>query len=566
MVENYLAAELSSRFEMRMVSMIRFVLAFFALFIVFLHPTEPVRFIFQTYLALIFYTLYSATIYIFAHYEKQIIKPFFKYSHWADALWCLLLIYLTNGTSSIFYFFLFFVILNASFSNGYLTGLKVTLVSAVGLTLIGFSENEFELGGFLLRITCLIALGYLMSFRGGYEIRTGRRLSLLRDISMLSNPRFGINRTIDLNLELLRSFYEADGCLLIMKDAETDDYIFRRSYRNNPETAMQPCSLSPQFTQNFFSLPENYAVIYQKRKYPFFARLKRLYVFNLPDRKSRPEKAETFDVIAEKLDANSFLTVPVYYRKVPSGRIFVFSRRFCLFDQTDLDFLLQAVNQLTAIIENIQLVDHLASNAAEQELKKIVRDIHDSIIQSYIGLQIGIDSLVQISNEKEDIKHKDSKKKKILKDHIDRLGKLGEKGMEDLRKYVHGLSHGIGSEGGLMPAINRYSEKFTKATGINVEIRVEDKIQITDPLAAEIFQIITEALSNVRRHTDSPSAFIEVVTGKDKITLAIGNNKNDNAYINFSPQSIAERVESLGGFLQIEQPDKKTVIRLEIPL
>ncbi|HEY0461089.1 MAG TPA: hypothetical protein VGC97_18280 [Pyrinomonadaceae bacterium] len=351
-----------------------------------------------------------------------------------------------------------------------------------------------------------------------------------------------------------------------MKDAETDDYIFRRSYRNNPETAMQPCSLSPQFTQNFFSLPENYAVIYQKRKYPFFARLKRLYVFNLPDRKSRPEKAETFDVIAEKLDANSFLTVPVYYRKVPSGRIFVFSRRFCLFDQTDLDFLLQAVNQLTAIIENIQLVDHLASNAAEQELKKIVRDIHDSIIQSYIGLQIGIDSLVQISNEKEDIKHKDSKKKKILKDHIDRLGKLGEKGMEDLRKYVHGLSHGIGSEGGLMPAINRYSEKFTKATGINVEIRVEDKIQITDPLAAEIFQIITEALSNVRRHTDSPSAFIEVVTGKDKITLAIGNNKNDNAYINFSPQSIAERVESLGGFLQIEQPDKKTVIRLEIPL
>src|SRR5215204_2421406 len=104
MLENYLAAELSSWFEMRRVSMIRFVLAFFALFIVFLHPTEPARFISQTYLALIFYTLYNATIYIFALYEKQIIKPFFNYSHWADVLWCLLLIYLTNGTSSIFYF------------------------------------------------------------------------------------------------------------------------------------------------------------------------------------------------------------------------------------------------------------------------------------------------------------------------------------------------------------------------------------------------------------------------------------------------------------------------------
>ncbi|MFD2270613.1 hypothetical protein ACFS07_04395 [Undibacterium arcticum] len=62
--------------------------------------------------------------------------------------------------------------------------------------------TEAEISRLLLRTTFLLALGYMIAYWGGSEVaQKKRRLALLRDVSQLSNPRFGVDHTIASVLE-----------------------------------------------------------------------------------------------------------------------------------------------------------------------------------------------------------------------------------------------------------------------------------------------------------------------------------------------------------------------------
>jgi len=121
-----------------------------------------------------------------------------------------MLISLSSGTSSIFFFFFFFPILVASFLGGFASGLRVVIVSSVLFTIIGYTTApkgpQFELNRFLLRPIYLLVLGYMIAYWGGFEIEMRRRLGLLKEVSSISNPRFGINHTIGMVLQRLLKF------------------------------------------------------------------------------------------------------------------------------------------------------------------------------------------------------------------------------------------------------------------------------------------------------------------------------------------------------------------------
>src|SRR5215208_6885214 len=88
----------------RMIAAMRLVLASSALLIIHLDPSEPDRYVPITYAALILYTLYSAALYIITMRQGRAAQSIERWSHWADVGWYLMLIALSSGTSSIFYF------------------------------------------------------------------------------------------------------------------------------------------------------------------------------------------------------------------------------------------------------------------------------------------------------------------------------------------------------------------------------------------------------------------------------------------------------------------------------
>src|SRR5205814_1721557 len=121
-----------------MIAAMRLVLASAGLLIIYIDPAEPDRYVAVTYTALVLYVIYSATLYTLALRRSLRLQSVRNLTHWIDVGWYTLLVALSNGTNSIFFFGFYFAILVASFRWGFASGLRVTLVSTALFALVGF--------------------------------------------------------------------------------------------------------------------------------------------------------------------------------------------------------------------------------------------------------------------------------------------------------------------------------------------------------------------------------------------------------------------------------------------
>ena len=534
----------------------RLVLACSALFIILLEPSQPNRLVVVTYTTLSLYALYSMLILLLARSESPLIPSVRHWAHWADVAWYLGLIALSSGTSSIFFFFFFFAILVASFRFGFGPGFQVTVVSAVLFTIIGYLTAPrgpaFELDRFLLRPVYLLVLGYMMAYWGGSETALKRRLALLKELGTLSNPRFGVDHTIGSLMEHLRAFYSADACLLVTVGIATDEYRLRRVVEHTSEGRIGDAPIPQELGSQLLALPAALAAVYagesRWRARTHYA------AYDVTTGNHTAAGRDASAVIAETLDGGSFITVPMSHHTEQSGRLYLTRQR--AFHAADLGFLMQVVTHVMPIIENIRLVDRLTSDAAEEAQKRIARDLHDSVIQPYIGLQMGLAACRQ----------------KLAPDNtatrdIERLVELTRESIADLRGYVHGLREGGARVGSLLAALQRYTARFTDATGITVEVISTADLHITEQLATQVFQMAVEGLSNVRRHTDARQAAIKLMQDAGHLSVRIENaNTNGAAPVSFRPRSISERAATLGGHAAVEQYNGTTCVVVDIPL
>jgi signal transduction histidine kinase len=383
----------------RVTAMMRLVLALSALLITYIDPSAPNRLVEVTHATLSLYTVYSVALYIIVQRHDALEASISRWSHWVDVGWYVVFIALSGGTSSIFFFFFFFAILVASFRWGFRSGLRVVVASAILFTAVGYAAApegpNFELNRFLLRPIYLFVFGYMMAYWGGYEITLKRRLALLKAINTLANPRFGVDRTTGWLMERLRSFYAADACMLVMADPATGEYHMRRADCHDPERAMHIEPIPEQLAQRLLALPAGSAVVYSRKRRVGWNPSTRYRAYNVVTRAHTIEGREMSEAFAAALDARSFVAVPLRSQNAAAGRLYLTSTHGHIFDHSDADFILQVINQFTPVIENIRLVDRLASDAAEVERQRIAHDLHDSVIQPYIGLQIGLTAIDQ---------------------------------------------------------------------------------------------------------------------------------------------------------------------------
>jgi signal transduction histidine kinase len=560
----------------RMIAGMRLVLASSALIIIWLDPIQPDRLVPATYAALVLYSVYSAIVCGLVWRSKQPTQGFLASSYWADVASYTVLVALSSGTNSIFFFGFFFAIVASSFRRGFKTGLRVTIVSVLSFTIVSLVtallNPPFELNRFLLRPIDLAVLGYMVAYWGGFQVKLSRRLALLKDVSSLSNPRFGLDRTIGSILEHLRAFYDADACVFVSIDPRTNEFHLRRADRRGPETGARSEVIDPQLANQLVRLLGEQTVVHSdaiRRPWQFWQKAAGSDGTSVvPD----PEGCSAVQTAANLLDATSFVSVPLLHRDKALGRVYVTAGKPRFFDRSDEVFLVQVSEHVVSVLEYVRLMDQLASEAAEQERKRIARDIHDSIIQPYIGLQMGLVGLRRrLSAQGLDKNNSDDTLLKIVNDaatDTDRLIEMTTDGISDLRGYVLGLRETGDSEDSLMPAVRRFATKFTQATNIVVQVRTDTEVPVNDRLASEMFQIIVEGLSNIRRHTQSARAFIGLECSDNRLILRVENDGTRGLVPKpFTPRSIAERAKTLGGRAYVETfGDAGTSVIVDVPL
>lgn len=530
-----------------MIPLMRIALILLALLVVFTNPEEFIHGSTNITVLLWLYACYGIGLYLRDRKRQRDEMAPESWVHWCDVGWCTALVYLSGGYSSVFFVGFVFPVFIASFYWGFTTGLRVTLLSTISFMIIILLPQPGLAAGSTLKFPFLeamwiLAIGYILANWGELEIIVRRRLKFVNDTMDCSNPRFGIDRTVALLLESLNGFYGAQRSLIILADSKKEDFLLQHSGNFGSEPAAHFETVSKELAQRLLELSPEQAAVFNARPEGWwhFGSVHQLLDVTF-DRITNVRRSR-FAALAEVLNGKAFVTVPFQCRNIGAGRLYVIAANHG-FVPSDMRFLFRFMDQMGPIIDNIKLIEQLAEHAADDERHKIAREIHDSVIQPYFGLQLGLEAIRNTAKE-----HSPE-----VVSQIEQLIKITDSGISDLRHYMAGLRKKEASGEGFLAAMRSFASKFTEQTGIAVEIEAHGNILANERLAAEAFQLMREGLSNIRKHTHTLRAKVQVSCSLNHLILEIMNDgpKRKTAML-FTPESITERAQALGGSVRVK--------------
>lgn len=474
--------------------------------------------------------------------------------HWIDTLFYAYLVALSGSTENYFFLFFFYPILVASFSWGFREGVMVTLVSTILFATVGLIADQSST---IIPACALLLFGYVISYLGVYEQLLRSRLALLKEINNPWHPRFGVDHVNNANLERLLDFYNASSCILITRHHSLQNYVMYTATRGKTAPLDTQRVVSKNVIDALSTLPETLGAYYHDTDGPWWMRYRGYSAHDFDLKTKTNSFQQECAVWLNLLDTKAFVTVP-YAHEGNSGRIFLATSNGW-FTQADIEFLAQASDAMATIVENIRLVEELITGAAESERLLMSRDLHDTTIQPYIGLKLALDGLYREAGESNP-----------LAPRISDLIEMTESTIYDLRNYAATLKDNSPMPGEfLIDAMAKQADRLRRFYGIDVDIKSEISPELKGRLAAEIFQIVSESLSNVLRHTAAKKAFVSISCENSRLLLQVGNENPAEAgnVVRFMPRSIYERVRAMGGETIVEQGNEGfTVVRVAIPM
>lgn len=154
---------------------------------------------------------------------------------------------------------------------------------------------------------------------------------------------------------------------------------------------------------------------------------------------------------------------------------------------------------------------------------------------------------------------------------------LAEQSMTDIRTVSYLLHPPFLDEAGLLSALRWYASGFAERSGIKVELDLHDSLARL-PLDTEtvLFRVVQESLTNIHRHAGSKTARIRL--RRDAETLVLEIEDQGSGIPSASLRHItsggggvgiagmSERIEQLGGRLEVISSDHGTTVRVWLPL
>jgi signal transduction histidine kinase len=360
-------------------------------------------------------------------------------------------------------------------------------------------------------------------------------------------------------LELLRAQQGADACFLLITDTYSGEHLLYEAKSGVAPSRFGGARVGAELVTSTLALSPDAIVIYRRRRWRRVGG--KGIAYDLMTLETRPVGEGPLTELANLLETNAFISLPMRVSKHALGRVYLTSSN-PRFRRADIGFLVPAVDQTALLIRNTQLLERLILEAATNERKKISRDLHDGTIQPYIGLKLGLEAL----RRKREISD-------VIASEVDQLTKMAEDGISQLRRYVGRLRNGEFRNGHdlHLPAVRRHVERLTEFYGINVQVGGDGSVVVPGRLSNEVMHIVHEGLSNIRRHTLAEHAAVNLRESNGKLVVEIIQSderiNGHNGFVPFFPRSINERARELGGRVDVQQRrGGEIAVMVEIPV
>ena len=223
----------------------------------------------------------------------------------------------------------------------------------------------------------------------------------------------------------------------------------------------------------------------------------------------------------------------------------------------ELDSANQKLRRLTSRLLELQ----------DEERRRIARELHDSIGQMLAALSMNLSA---------------------ARADIDRLTKttatladsdnLVQEMCKEVRTISHLLHPPLLDEAGLASALAWYTDGFARRSNISVNLDCPDDFgRIPREMETAIFRFVQECLTNIHRHSGSPTAKIRLHRSNHEVIIqvedkgkGIPSEKMDRMTSAGTPgvgiTGMKERVRQLGGTLEISSDHAGTKIVARLPI
>ena len=211
--------------------------------------------------------------------------------------------------------------------------------------------------------------------------------------------------------------------------------------------------------------------------------------------------------------------------------------------------------------------DMLTMSAVMQERGRLSRELHDGVAQLVAHLLLRLDTIKELV---------EAGRRQEAQSELERLHGVADEIYDDIGESIRGLRTDV-ADRGLVHALRDYVDLFEERHRVSVRLQTDDGADHLSPLAAfQIFRLIQEALTNVRKHARAREVAITLTfDGPDQLKVVItddgqGFNPGSSRSGKERPlglTSMRERVESLGGTFQVRsQPGLGTHLTATIPI
>ena len=215
-----------------------------------------------------------------------------------------------------------------------------------------------------------------------------------------------------------------------------------------------------------------------------------------------------------------------------------------------------------------QLSLHLL-RTQDEERRRIGRDLHDSLGQYLAVLKMKLDSVAALIGHKQD----------EMAREFGQCIRLMEDSIREVRTVSYLLYPPMLEEMGLKSAIPWYLDGFSIRSGIKTTFEVETEFgRLPRESELALFRVLQEGLTNVHRHSGSPTAHVRLLVEDGMAVLKIEDNGKGirpelleefcqewMGGLGIGVRGMNERMRQLGGRLELASGDKGTTVTAKVP-
>ena len=153
--------------------------------------------------------------------------------------------------------------------------------------------------------------------------------------------------------------------------------------------------------------------------------------------------------------------------------------------------------------------------AQEAERKRISRELHDTVLQTLVGISVHLNSLTPQPTDN----HRSIRRK------ITQTQRLVEKSLAMIHRFAVELRPTVLDDLGLIPALHTFMKDFMRRTGVRASLTAYAEVnQLPIKQSAVLYRVALEALNNVAIHAQASAVEVQIKKLPDWICLTITDN------------------------------------------